>query len=431
MTGETEEIDFARVWIDVDTEDEIGPTITELAFDVEEIGEGDWVILEGRFDDPNTDDVYTVTVDWGDGVVDTYSFGPGVRELTDWHYYLDDGDSGASSHEYTARLVLADNSGSSEGTASVTVLNEVPYVDNSAWPTVATVGEVASVSAVFYDSGEDDTFAIDWSVLKNGRLYASGSDFAFVPDDMGVYLLTLAVTDDDGGIGRSTATFTVEDAFDIIKFRDLPAIGSSPDRFWYSCETSQPGLLTVDAVVDDDPYFMLTLYTEDGTQLAQHDRRIDWPVAAAGERYILHVAGTGREVHLRLANSVNHTGTEVTVAGTDAVDTFEFAPTGSYQVTINGIRYHFDDAEVESVSFDGGEGYDKVILDDSIGDDTLTAEATHAVFAPTRTTLPGMTRLSPSCDQKCSSWSPSVCGLPARWLPQRCASFARCGFSNT
>ena len=50
-------------------------------------------------------------------------------------------------------------------------------------------------------------------------------------------------------------------------------------------------------------------------------------------------------------------------------------------MTINGIRYHFDDAQVEAVTFDGGDGYDLVVLDDSIGDDTLTAEAKHAVFS--------------------------------------------------
>ena len=35
-------------------------------------------------------------------------------------------------------------------------------------------------------------------------------------------------------------------------------------------------------------------------------------------------------------------------------------------MTVNGIRCHFDDAEVESVTFDGGDGYNKIILDDSI-----------------------------------------------------------------
>ena len=52
--------------------------------------------------------------------------------------------------------------------------------------------------------------------------------------------------------------------------------------------------------------------------------------------------------------------------------------------------YHFDDAQVESVTFDGGHGYDLAILDDSTGNDTLIAEASHAVFSNSDRT-PGFT----------------------------------------
>ena len=122
---------------------------------------------------------------------------------------------------------------------------------------------------------------------------------------------------------------------------------------------------------------------EDGNQ------RIDWSTVA-GTVYYVEVYGDNVDFDLRIANLLSHVGTTVTVHGTDGKDTFEFDAAASRDVSINGVRYHFDDAQVESVTFDGEDGYDLVILDDSIGDDTLTAEAKHSVFSNSDRT-PGFT----------------------------------------
>ncbi len=47
---------------------------------------------------------------------------------------------------------------------------------------------------------------------------------------------------------------------------------------------------------------------------------------------------------------------------------------------INGIKYHFAEEEVVSISFDGGEGNDLVTLTDTAGDESLTTEPGHATF---------------------------------------------------
>jgi hypothetical protein len=84
-----------------------------------------------------------------------------------------------------------------------------------------------------------------------------------------------------------------------------------------------------------------------------------------------------------MANFANHVGTLVTVHGTDSDDTFAFDAAVSRNVTINGVRYHFDDAEVDSVTFDGGQGFDVVEIRDSPGDDTLEAWPDRVVLANT------------------------------------------------
>ena len=84
----------------------------------------------------------------------------------------------------------------------------------------------------------------------------------------------------------------------------------------------------------------------------------------AGETFYLKVDGTNTQVDLRLANLLHHDAANgiVTVHGTDGDDAFEFGPTASLEAIIKGVRYHFDDSEVETVTFDGGDGYDTAHL---------------------------------------------------------------------
>src|SRR5262249_32866893 len=57
------------------------------------------------------------------------------------------------------------------------------------------------------DPGTADTQPYAWAVTRDGQPYASGSTpaFSFTPDDDGAYVVTLTVTDDDGGQGSASA----------------------------------------------------------------------------------------------------------------------------------------------------------------------------------------------------------------------------------
>ena len=54
-----------------------------------------------------------------------------------------------------------------------------------------------------------DTFTYAWAVTKNGSPFTTGTtkDFTFVPDDEGLFTVSLVVTDDDGG---SSGTLSYE-----------------------------------------------------------------------------------------------------------------------------------------------------------------------------------------------------------------------------
>ena len=190
-------------------------------------------------------------------------------------------------------------------------------------------------------------------------------------------------------------------AIDFVLFENLNLTGGS---LYYQIKTTYNGVLSSQVDVPTPPKSArLKLYDDNPlatpglTPLAKSaldpdaNQRIDWDVAA-DETYYVEVYGSNDDLDLRIANLVHHEGTTVTAQGTDGDDVFAFAPTGSYQVTINGVAYHFDDAEVDLVQFDGGNGNDTASIEDSVGNDVYTVTPDSAQMV-----CPGVTIITESC----------------------------------
>ena len=273
----------------------VAPTIVVKGPGTAALG-ADYTLSLGTITDPGDDTVTQWTVNWGDGLSDTYTAGGNQT-----HVYQNEGP-------YTVSVDLTDEDGTHTGAGGLNL----------------TVNPAASTDFLF----------LEHQSLAAGNLYAP------------------IVTTHEGFLSLQV---------------DAPEPSQSARLRLYDADPVQtPGLT---------PLAQSTL-DEDGNQ------RIDWTVAA-GQAYYLEVFGDNTDFDLRIANLLHHdpSNGSVTVYGTDGNDTFKFNAAASRDVNINGVRYHFNDAQVQSVTFDGGDGDDTVILDDSIGDDTLTAQATHAVFA--------------------------------------------------
>src|SRR5439155_10276819 len=78
-------------------------------------------------------------------------------------------------------------------------------------PAAGGEGTTLYLTSSVFDPCVTDTFRYAWRVTKNGHDYASGSDpaLAFTPDDNGTYVVTLTVTDDDGGSGADQQTINI------------------------------------------------------------------------------------------------------------------------------------------------------------------------------------------------------------------------------
>lgn len=124
----------------------------------------------------------------------TYSPTDGPDEVSVTIRVTDDG-SPALSAAQTVRIVVG---------------NVAPTATINGAPDVSLEGASIHLTASVNDPGAD-THVFEWSVTKNGNAYASGAavSFGFTPNDEGVYLVTLTVTDDDGGVGSDLRTIQV------------------------------------------------------------------------------------------------------------------------------------------------------------------------------------------------------------------------------
>ena len=189
--------------------------ITEIGLDNTEIYEGGSVTLTGSFTDPDTGDTHTVTVDWGDGNVETVTLTVGDRAFALSHTYVDDDPTSTPVDEYAIGVTVDDGSAGDTGSTAVWVLNADPVVTISTTvPGPMYQYEYLDIEAAFTDAGLADIHVaqIEWgdgtvtpvSDLTGGAI--AGSHYYV---GSGTYTITVRVIDDDGGTGLATLTVNV------------------------------------------------------------------------------------------------------------------------------------------------------------------------------------------------------------------------------
>src|SRR5207244_3949772 len=114
---------------------------------------------------------------------------------------------------YVASLTVTDDDGGiGTDTKSITVTNVAPTAIINGAPANSPEGTAINLTSTVTDAGTADTFTYAWSVTKNLIAYGltgSGPSYSFTPDDDGTFVVTLIVTDDDGGVGSDSKTIAV------------------------------------------------------------------------------------------------------------------------------------------------------------------------------------------------------------------------------
>ncbi len=98
---------------------------------------------------------------------------------------------------------------------NLAVANVAPQDLTIDGPDAGVRGQALTFTSDFNDPGTDE-FTFAWTVTRNGIPFTlpvgtvtNESDFSFTPTDSGSYVVSLTVTDDDGGVAAATHAVTV------------------------------------------------------------------------------------------------------------------------------------------------------------------------------------------------------------------------------
>jgi len=184
-----------------------------------EVDEGTPVTFDGYFDDPSWFDTHAAEWDFGDGTVIAGTFSPDVG---DTHHEMD-AVQHAYGHAglYLASLTVEDDLGANDTQkVLICVRNVAPTVHIEADPNPVDEGSTVTFTGYFDDPSWLDTHEAYWDFGDGELVPATFSpgygethhvldpvDYTWGDD--GIYIVTLIVYDDAGGVGSDSVAVTV------------------------------------------------------------------------------------------------------------------------------------------------------------------------------------------------------------------------------
>ncbi len=177
-----------------------------------EVDENGVATLTGSIVDPGTQDTFTLIVDWGEGLPQTYTYLAGTTSFSETHQYLDDNPTLTPQDTYNISLSLRDDdSGTDSDAVSTLVKNVAPtiaaFTSDAVECGAKREGDTVHVTGSFIDVGTQDTHSatIDWGdgtttvativealgagTIAGEHIYSSG----------GIFRIVVTLTDDDTG----------------------------------------------------------------------------------------------------------------------------------------------------------------------------------------------------------------------------------------
>lgn len=387
--------------VSVITVDNVAPQLQNVAI-MPEIDENDFATLSGDIIDPGTLDTFILTIDWGDGTVETFNYAAGTSSFSKTHQYLDDNPPGTPSDSYTiSATVTDDDSGVGSNTETVTVNNVAPSL---VLDPVVAIDEngVATLTGTITDPGTLDTFTldVDWGdplSPDNTETYTFGASSTgsqtftlthqYLDDNpsgtpFDSYTISVTVTDDDTGTGSDTQSVTVNNVAPAITtfVTDSPFCGSADENEMVTAtlEFTDPGTLDTHEVIVDwgDG-------NSDTIQLSGGERTLaPTHVYATGGVFNVTVSVQDDDTAIDLASTtvvvtgVGVAGDTLYVVGTDGDDQVSINQTG------NGtIKVHADFlADPDNPRNISGAGVEQIFVILCGGDDH--ASISHQVTLP-------------------------------------------------
>lgn len=282
--------------------------------------------------------------------------------------------SGVSNRSIFTYTLIDGQGRTAQCAVSVTKEGNTPPIADAGWFYTVTEGGSVVLSAAGSSDNEQSTASLTfaWDFDSDGT-YDDATGISPTFSAAGISgpvtrTIGLRVTDNEGASHTDTAQIAVTQFkpidLGIVDFSQIGGLDLSHGNVWYQFKSTRAGHLTAIASAATGDAAAALYASQTGPPLAVSDAatgRLDYSCQAA-TTYLLKITGDSTDAALTIANLVTTTGTEIQVFGTDNADAFTFAPTGSYQVTINGVQYDFDDTQYQTIVFNGGLGDDTVAL---------------------------------------------------------------------
>lgn len=190
---------------------DVAPVFSNLQISHTVINEGDTITLTGDYSDVGTLDTHTLRVNWNDGsLIEYFNVSGGHFSVT--HKYVDDNPTGTAVDLINIGVALVDDDRlSTTASFPLTVNNISPTAAIGGAPATCPEGTSISLTSNVTEVSAPDVLTYAWTITKNGNAYATAStpNYTWVPDDNGTYVVSLTVSDDDGGTVSDQKTITV------------------------------------------------------------------------------------------------------------------------------------------------------------------------------------------------------------------------------
>jgi dipeptidyl aminopeptidase/acylaminoacyl peptidase len=186
------------------------------------VNEGGTATLSGEIADTDSTDGFTLTVNWGDGAAQVFTYPAGTTAFSETHVYEDDSTNGTPVDDYTVGLLLSDNRfGVDTDSVVVSVRNTAPVLSGLAVnPSSPGFNVPVALTGNYTDSGYNGSPAdeelkvfVNWGDGQSGFLTTTGAPGAINETHIyalpGAYTVTVKVLDNDAGEAAQTVNVAV------------------------------------------------------------------------------------------------------------------------------------------------------------------------------------------------------------------------------
>jgi PKD repeat protein len=194
------------------------PPVVQAGAD-QTVAESEPVSFAGSFTDAGSADTHTIEWNFGDGMTTDGTQTPS-------HAYAESGS-------YTVTLTVIDDDGGVDSDTLTVVVSSVAIAVEAGADQAVDEGAPVHFSGSFTDPRGGEAHNIEWDFGDGAKTDGTLTPTHVYADD-GTYIVTLTVTDDDGGAGSDTLTITVdiraaipEEGEDKVIDKNAPGLGDS------------------------------------------------------------------------------------------------------------------------------------------------------------------------------------------------------------